>query len=100
GVIDVGWKLRVPLPSTAVQVDDDTVRYVVQPADWQGLSGIAGRLLGDPNRWGEIYQLNRGKARTPDGRVLLGPDVIWAGLPLTLPIKAPSLAPPPVEVPA
>ncbi len=97
GVIREGWKLRIPLPSAAIQVDQDQVRYVVQPDDWQGLSGISARLLGDPNRWGEIYQLNRGKARMPDGRVLLGPDVIWSGLPLTLPIKAP--AAPPVDAP-
>jgi len=95
GVIQPGWVLIVPRPSTAIQSMNGRSYYVVEKGDT--LRGIAARFLGDENRWPEIFDLNRGKARLPDGRVLTDPDLIWPGLRLTLPEeihKQPPPAPP------
>jgi len=93
GVIQPGWRLRIPLPSTALAKVDGKTVYVVEPGDT--LRGIAARFLGDENRWPEIFDLNRGKARLSDGRALTNPDLIWPGLRLTLPVaEAPGPAAP------
>jgi len=99
GLIFVGWTLRIPEPTCCiVRAVDGTWWYTVQSGDT--LSEIGARLLGDPERWGEIFQLNRG-AQAPDGHVLLDPNIIWAGLKLRLPLDgppAPTAAPePPAE---
>jgi DNA-binding SARP family transcriptional activator len=52
---------------------------------------IAGRELGDPARWPEIFTLNRGRLQ-PDGGRLVDPDLIYPGWILRLP---PEQAPPP-----
>ncbi|MDE3075207.1 MAG: LysM peptidoglycan-binding domain-containing protein [Chloroflexota bacterium] len=97
GVIDVGWKLTIPLPSPSIAAADGGLEYVVQPNDT--LSGIAARLLGDPDRWHEVFQLNEGKARDPEGRVLTSPDLIWPGLRLTLIASRGQPQPPPPATP-
>lgn len=85
GVIQPGWRLRIPLPSTALAKVDGKTVYVVEPGDT--LRGIAARFLGDENRWPEIFDLNREKARLSDGRSLTNPDLIWPGLRLALPVS-------------
>jgi DNA-binding SARP family transcriptional activator/LysM repeat protein len=88
GVIQPGWKLRIPLPSPVIDDSGGEVKYIVQPGD--SLSDIAARLLGNEDRWQELYAANRNVARLPDGRVLTAPDLIWPGLPITLPAAAPA----------
>jgi nucleoid-associated protein YgaU len=88
---------------------DDDVIYVVRPGD--SLWGVADHELGDPTRWPEIFERNRG-ARTNDGHVLTNPNLIWPRETLDLgPRSAPPVepadavqvpaapAPPPVEEP-
>jgi DNA-binding SARP family transcriptional activator len=48
---------------------------------------IAERLLGDPEDWHQIYQLNEGKPQ-PDGRALTDPDLIIPGWVLLIPQPA------------
>ena len=62
--------------------------YTVQHGDT--LSDISARLLGDPRRSDEVFQLNQG-ARSPDGRVLLDPNIIWPQLRLRLPLNGSAL---------
>lgn len=90
--IHPGWTLRVPAPNPTVRAEDGALHYVVRPGDT--LRGIAARLLGDENRWSEVFELNRGNARLPDGRVLADPDVIWPDLRLRMPLPAPAGAHP------
>ena len=56
--------------------------YVVERHDT--LWGIAGRELGDPLRWSEIYELNHGRAE-PGGETLDDPHWIYPGWTLVLP---------------
>jgi LysM repeat protein len=58
---------------------------------------IAEDSLGDPYRWDDIYDANRGR-RQPDGRALRDPDLIQPGWTLTIPSSTtakPSTEPPP-----
>ena len=98
GVIRPGWVLIVPRASTAIQSVNGRSYYVVEKGDT--LRGIAARFLGDENRWPEIFDLNRGKARLPDGRVLTDPDLIWPSLRLTLPEEIHKQPPPAQPAPA
>lgn len=59
--------------------------YVVERRDT--LWGVAEAQLGDPFRWVEIWELNRGRPQ-PDGRVLSDPDRICPGWSLQLPPDA------------
>lgn len=98
GIIQPDWVLRVPLPSQAVQREDGSTYYVVEPGDT--LRGIAARFLGDENRWPAIFALNRGKARLADGRTFSNPDLIWPGLRLQLPVseaESKPVTPPPAD---
>ncbi len=83
GVIEAGWTLRVPLPSTALEEQDGQVFYSVEKGDT--LWGISARFLGDPLRWPEIYEQNQGAA-LPDGRTLRDPNLIWPELRLSMPM--------------
>jgi LysM repeat protein len=79
-----GWTLLIPGPSEAVKQDEEGQQWcVVQPGD--SLSGIAAHLLGDERRWPELFDLNRGVAQLPDGRILTNPQLVWPGLRLRLP---------------
>jgi LysM repeat protein len=74
--------------------------YEVQRRDT--LWDIAERHLGDPFRWPEIFELNRGRPQA-DGTCLTDPDLIYAGWVLDLPADAVGLAPapaPPAPAPA
>ncbi len=83
GVIHPGWVLQVRAASRAVEDVGGEAYYTVQEGDT--LRGIAARLLRDESRWPEIFELNAGKARLRDGRILKDPGLIWPGLPLQLP---------------
>jgi hypothetical protein len=63
--------------------------YTVKPGD--SLSGIAGRVLGNSNRWREIFELNRDK--------LSNPNVIRAGQVLKMPGGGNKPAPEPTPAP-
>ena len=52
------------------------------------LSKIAAERLGDPDRWPEIFALNRGTHFTHTGGTLRNPNVIYPGWTLTLPDDA------------
>lgn len=78
--------------------------YVVEPphgAHFDCLWNIAERYLGDGQRYGEIFALNRGRLQ-PDGRRLRDEDLIRPGWTLLLPADArglpddtrPAIAPP------
>jgi len=88
-VIYPNWILRVPEPTDGVESDAGEWWYTVQAGDT--LSGICARLLGDPDRSDEVFQLNRG-AQVSNGRILLNPNLIWPGLRLQLPIDGPAIS--------
>lgn len=88
GVIHPGWVLLVHPASRAVEDVRGEVHYTVQEGDT--LRGIAARLLNDESCWPEIFELNAGKARLQDGRVLKDPGLIWPGLRLQLPSLVPA----------
>ena len=95
GIIHPGWTLVVPEPVPNHVVEREQVVYVVVAGDT--LWDIAARRLGDPLRWPEIFDLNRGVARHPQyGWTLTNPDLIWPGLPLLLPVDvaSPAVEPP------
>lgn len=74
-----------PEPGTATADATATPTYVVERRDT--LWGVAEAQLGDPLRWVEIWELNRGRPQ-PDGRVLTDPDRICPGWTLQLPVDA------------
>lgn len=74
-------------PSTA----PDPLSYTVVRRDT--LWGLADTHLGDPFRWRDLYELNRGKPQ-PDGRSLQDPNLIVVGWVLTFPPDAMGLPAP------
>ncbi len=78
---------------------EDGRYYVVQRGDT--LRGIAARLLGDEERYSDLFELNVATARLGDhGAVLRNPDVIWPDLRLLLSAQTPDAAiEPPVAEP-
>ena len=54
------------------------IRIVVTVTDGDTLSGIAGMLLGNPDRWPEIYNINP---------TVQDPDRIFPGMVLIIPVK-------------
>jgi len=82
-VIYPGWRLVVPQPTQAVYTDADGQRwYTVREGDC--LSSISARLLGDEQRYPELFALNQGTDMV-GGRVLTNPNLIWPGLRLRVP---------------
>ena len=82
-----------PAPPPAVAPESNSVAstqaattvYVVQSQDT--LWDLAARHLGDPLRWQELYNLNRGRLQ-PDGRRLVDPHWIHPGWKLEFPAGA------------
>ena len=95
GIIHPGWTLVIPDPVVDRAQEREQAVYVVVAGDT--LWDIAARRLGDPLRWPEIFDLNRGVARHPQyGWTLTNPSLIWPGLPLRLPVEvAPAVTEPP-----
>ena len=105
-LLQPGWKLLMPPDAKNLPLASDPeppstqspptppMPYIVKPGD--SLSAIAERLLGDANRYGEIFELNAGKPQ-PDGGRLTDPDKIWPGWSLEIPVAGRSngQAPPP-----
>lgn len=86
-----------PLAGRRATGTDDGPVHVVERRD--SLWRIAERRLGDPFRWPEILELNRGKQQ-PDGHRLSGPDdPLRPGWVLLLPADAPDAEGPIVVVP-
>ncbi|MFP5487866.1 MAG: LysM peptidoglycan-binding domain-containing protein, partial [Acidimicrobiia bacterium] len=90
--VDVGWVLDLPpaAPSSAHPVAPDeghVVEHVVERGET--LWSIADDELGDPERWPEIFDANRGRT-FDDGRVLDDPSLIQPGWDLDLPGAATS----------
>jgi DNA-binding SARP family transcriptional activator len=81
-------------PSAQVDTDSiqNTVEYKVAPRD--DLWSLAERHLGDPLRWRELFELNKGATQS-DGRSLTSPELLRPGWVLQMPSDAVSL---PVEV--
>ena len=69
------------LATPAPQPTADFV-YVVQPGDT--LWSLAAAHLGNPHRWGQLYNLNRDRAE-PGGQHLVNPDRIYVGWTLEFP---------------
>ena len=84
-----GWTLQFPVGATDL-LRDGTPRtandrsYVVQPGDT--LWALAAAHLGNPYRWVELFDLNRGRAE-PGGR-LVDSNLIYAGWMLEFPVGA------------
>ncbi len=97
GVIHPGWVLVIPMPSERVEEVNDETYYVVEKGDT--LWGIAARFLGDPTRYTEIFELNRGVAHPKTGWRLTNPSLIWPGLRLKLPVEKQVTTPPLVDAP-
>ncbi|MDG4807627.1 BTAD domain-containing putative transcriptional regulator [Micromonospora sp. WMMD1120] len=66
----------------------DTCRVVAADTLWD----LAAKHLGDPERWREIYTLNRGHKQA-NGYALTDPDEIHVGWTLALPARATTPAP-------
>ena len=83
--LHVGWTLTLP-DNPAPRMD----RVEVRPGDT--LSALAGRYLGDPARYPELYKNNTGAVQ-PDGHMLDDPDLIRPGWLLRLPDTTTNAAP-------
>ena len=80
-----GWQLVIPAPTRTVHSDANGQRwYTVRAGDT--LSGISAQLLGDAQRYPELFADNQG-AELGDGHVLTNPNLIWPGLHLRLPLE-------------
>jgi hypothetical protein len=77
----------IPMPSVLPQGQAKV--YVVQPSDT--LWDLAGHHLGDPLRWHQLFDLNRGRHQ-PDGRTFSDPMWIHPGWTLEFPADATGIA--------
>ncbi|MFJ4500460.1 BTAD domain-containing putative transcriptional regulator [Streptomyces sp. NPDC088864] len=93
GFLQPGWKLRMPAGTGAAapEAAPSGGTATVRPGD--SLGAIADRELGDPARYTEIFDLNRGAAQ-PGGGTFTDPDLIIPGQKLKLPSAAPDEARP------
>jgi len=83
GVIQPGWKLIVPEPAGGIQFDGEGRSwYTVRKGD--SLAAISGQLLGDEQRWPELFDANEG-VRLDTIHALSDPRLIWPGLVLHVP---------------
>ena len=77
-------------PATQASVLPAHKRYVVRPPEGRRrdtLWGIAERHLGDPQRWRDIFELNKGRLDA-SGRVLVDPHWVYPGQELLMPPDA------------
>ncbi|MGW1124030.1 BTAD domain-containing putative transcriptional regulator [Streptomyces sp. NPDC002526] len=99
GFLQPGWKLRMPAGTGAAPeaAASSGGTATVRPGD--SLGAIADRELGDPARYGEIFELNRG-TELPGGGTFTNPDLIIPGQKLKLPASGPDEADPAKPRPA
>ncbi|WP_338600525.1 LysM peptidoglycan-binding domain-containing protein [Saccharopolyspora sp. SCSIO 74807] len=75
------------MPDDAVRIEPaplpDGVRWITV-TEGDTLSGLAQQHLGDPDRWGEIFDLNRGRTQDAD-RTLRRPGFLMPGWRLAIP---------------
>ena len=79
GFISPGWTVAPGPTQRAVEERDGERWYTVRPGD--NLTRISAILLGDGQRYAELFELNRG-ARLDTLHVLVDPNLIWPGLAL------------------
>ncbi|MGW1768253.1 LysM peptidoglycan-binding domain-containing protein [Streptomyces sp. NPDC002073] len=105
--IQPGWVLQLPAGARPAAAPDQgpapqqtgataAGTYTVREGD--SLTAVAEALLGDGDRYGEIFELNKGSV-LPDGTVFTDPDVIHPGQHLALP-QPETTAPTPTPVQA
>ncbi len=96
GLLRPGWIIRIPIDATTISPVAPE-RVTVEPGDT--LSGIAEEALGDPGRYPEIMEINRGRPQ-PDGGSLTNPHLIRSGWEFVMPTDQ-AVAPPeqPSEIP-
>jgi DNA-binding SARP family transcriptional activator len=95
-------QLTAAVSETASRAASDVSLIQARPKVYRVKEGddlwvIAGRFLGDPEDWHEVYQLNEGKPQ-PDGRALTDPNLIIPGWVLLIPQPASAHAPAPHPV--
>ena len=97
GLLRPGWVLSIPVDGPAVPLAADEI--VVRHGDT--LWGLAEAHLGDGHRFGEVFDLNAGRAQ-PGGGALVDRDVIEPGWVLRMPpgLSAPEIKPSPLPAPA
>ncbi|MFD6469541.1 LysM peptidoglycan-binding domain-containing protein [Streptomyces goshikiensis] len=101
GPIQPGWILQLPAdarPASAAsghppKLSGTTTRAAYTVKNGDSLTGIAEAQLGDVDRYGEIFDLNKG-GPLPGGGTFTDPDLIQPGQHLTLPGSASHPAPP------
>lgn len=72
-IISIGMILKMPLKERT----EATATYIIKSND--SLSMIAKNLLGDVNKWVELYELNKD--------IIKNPDIIEPGMSLQLPVE-------------
>jgi nucleoid-associated protein YgaU len=94
-VLRAGQHLVVPGLRAAPGPGGGARVYVVQPGDARaGLRGIAEHLYGDPDRWPELYAVNRGVVGDDPDRLQPGQRLVApAGLGPPLPRLGPGAGP-------
>ncbi|MEU9304911.1 LysM peptidoglycan-binding domain-containing protein [Streptomyces sp. NPDC048269] len=103
--IQPGWTLQLPTdarpgpdgqasPSAPHNSGTSATTYTVREGD--SLSTIADQQLGDPDRYGEIFDLNK-DSDLPGGGAFTDPNLIHPGQHLTLPQPATTTPAPPAE---
>ena len=78
-------QLQPPSTQPVTTQPATTPVYVVQPGDT--LWALAARYLGNPLRYQELFDLNRGISQA-DGHVLVDPNLIYPGMKLQFPADA------------
>ncbi|GAB7053052.1 hypothetical protein JCM9534A_81780 [Catenuloplanes indicus JCM 9534] len=89
-VLAPGWVLFLPADANGDGVETGQLWYRVQDSfngEPEFLHAIAERLLGDGNRYTEIFELNRGRTQ-PDGTAMEAPERVAPGWILALPADA------------
>lgn len=77
-----GWRLQIPEATAPLRTTGEELTVTVAKGDT--LSRIAETHLGDPSRWGDIYDASTAIVQ-PDGRRLTDPNQIDIGWTLTIP---------------